>query len=133
MEKELENPEKKKRRKQPKPAQLAQPGRAPAPPDRRTLHVSGNFPLSRALCPLGPTCRCQFSSPSRSLSLCLAGPDRQSPSCCPACPFSSLSLHRGPSLSVPPLPHSPWTGACALAHITEFLGHDARPRTQLPS
>jgi hypothetical protein len=46
MEKELENPEKKKRRKQPKPAQ---PGRAPASPDRRTPPVSGSSPLPRAL------------------------------------------------------------------------------------
>jgi hypothetical protein len=45
--KELENSEKKKRRKQPKPAQSAQPGRAPAPSDRRTPPVSGNSP-SRA-------------------------------------------------------------------------------------
>jgi hypothetical protein len=44
MEKELENLEKKKRRKQPKPAQSAQPGRAPAPSDRRTS-------LARALPP----------------------------------------------------------------------------------
>ena len=34
MEKELENSGKKKRRKQPKPAQSAQPGRAPAPSDK---------------------------------------------------------------------------------------------------
>jgi hypothetical protein len=29
-----------------------------------------------------------------------------------------------------PLRASPWTSACALAHVAGFLGHDARPRTQ---
>jgi hypothetical protein len=42
MEKELENPDKKKRIKQPSRPKSAQPGRAPAPPDRRT-------PLPRVL------------------------------------------------------------------------------------
>jgi hypothetical protein len=117
IEKELENPEKRKRRKQPKPAQLgpARPrARAPAPPDRRTSPISGSSPLPRAP------------------SLCLTGPDRQSPRRCPARPFL-LSLRRGPALSVPPFPLSPWIGACALAHVAGFLGHDARPRAQLPS
>ncbi|PWZ34057.1 hypothetical protein Zm00014a_015337, partial [Zea mays] len=70
--------------------------------------------------------------PTRSLSLCLAGPVRQSPSRCPARLFL-LSLHRGPYLSVPPPPRSLWPGACALAHVARFLGHDAHPCTQLPS
>jgi hypothetical protein len=43
-----------------------------------------------------------------------------------------VSLRRGPALSVPPSPLSLWTGECALAHIAGFLGHDARPRAQLP-
>jgi hypothetical protein len=47
MEKELENSEKKKRRKQPKPAQSAQPGRAPARPRRLT----GGPRLSAAVLP----------------------------------------------------------------------------------
>jgi hypothetical protein len=62
--------------------------------------------------------------PTRSLSLCLAGPVRQSPYRCPAHPFL-LSLRRGPYLSVPPPSRPPWTGACALAHVVGFLGHDA--------
>jgi hypothetical protein len=65
------------------------------------------------------------------LSLCLAGPVRQLPSHCPARPLF-LSLRRGPALSVPPSSCSSWTGACALAHFARFLGHDARPRAQLP-
>jgi hypothetical protein len=32
-----------------------------------------------------------------------------------------------------PLRAWPWTGACALAHVVGFLGHDARPRAQLSS
>jgi hypothetical protein len=101
MEKELENSEKKKRRKQPKPAQSAQPGRASAPP------VSGSSP-SRAL-PLSLTAQwVDLLAPvsfTRALSLCLAGLDRQSLSRCHACPFL-LSLHRGPALSVLPPPRS---------------------------
>jgi hypothetical protein len=136
MEKELENSEKKKRRKQPKPAQQAQPGRAPAPPDRRTPPVSGNSPsrvpsLTRSL-PSGASRSAPVFFPARSLSLCLTGPIRQLLSCCPTRPFL-LSLRRGPYLSVPPPPRSPWTGSCALAHVTGFLGHDARPRAHLPS
>jgi hypothetical protein len=59
----------------------------------------------------------------RAPYLYLAGLGRQSPSRCPACPFP-LSLRRGPALSAPPPPRSPWTGACALTHVAGFLGHD---------
>jgi hypothetical protein len=161
MEKELENSKKKKRRKQPKPAQSAQPGRAPARPHRLTggprlsaAVVPRACPPSLARCPVGPACQRQFSLTralpaslaaqwgqpvgasflprTLPLSLCLAGPVRQSSSRCPARPFL-LSLRRGPYLSVPPPPRSPWTGACTLAHVAGFLGHDARPCAQLPS
>jgi hypothetical protein len=137
MEKELENSKKKKRRKQLKPAQSAQPDRAPAPPDRRTPPVSGSSPLAHAL---PPSLAAQWGqlvgagflhqrTPSHSLS---CGPSSLVPSRCPrASPF--LSLCRGPALSVPPSPLSSWTGECALAHVARFLGHDARPRAQLPS
>jgi hypothetical protein len=82
----------------------------------------------------GPPSGANLSAPvsfarSLSLSLCLAGPVRQSPSRCPARPFL-LSLRRGPSLPVPPPPRSPWTGACALTHVTGFLGHDAPTRPE---
>jgi hypothetical protein len=66
-----------------------------------------------------------------SLSLCLAGPVRQCRAVAPARPLFSLCA-RGPALSVPPSPLSPWTGECALTHVAGFLGHDARPCAQLP-
>jgi hypothetical protein len=137
MEKELENPDKKKRIKQPSRPKSAQPGRAPAPLDRRTPPVSSRSPLPRVL-PISLSTRwgrpvgAGYFARSLSLSLYLTGPDRQSPSRCPARPFL-LSLRRGPALSVPPPPRSAWTGACALAHVTGFLGHGARSRAQLPS
>jgi hypothetical protein len=136
IEKELENPEKKKKRKQPsrstKPSQAACPSRLKGRPRLSAAVIPRARPPSLARCLVGPICRCQFPSPACSLSLCLAGPDRQPSSRCPAHPFL-LSLHRGPVLSVPPPPRSPWTDACALAHVAGFLGHDARPRAQLPS
>jgi hypothetical protein len=106
MEKELENPQKKKRRKQPsrptKPSEAARPRRLTGGPRLSAAILPRAHPPSLARCPVGPICQRQFPSPARSLSLYLAGPDRQSPSRCPARPFL-LSLHRGPDLSVPPL------------------------------
>jgi hypothetical protein len=49
-------------------------------------------PPSLARCPVGSICRRQFFSPACSLSLCLAGPDRQSSSRCPRAPFFSLCV-----------------------------------------
>jgi hypothetical protein len=108
--------------------------RAPVPSDRRTPPVSGNSPsrapsLARSL-PSGASLSAPVFFPARSLSLS-RGPGSLVPSRCPgASPFHSL--RRGPALSVPPPPRSPWTGACALAHVVGFLGHDARPCAQLP-
>ena len=81
MEKELENPEKKKRRKQPshptKPSQPARPRHLTGRPCLSAAVLPHARPPSLARCPVGPTCRCQFPSPVRSLSICLAGPVRQ--------------------------------------------------------
>jgi hypothetical protein len=70
MEKELENPEKKKRIKQPSRPKSAQPGHAPARPRRLTggprlsaAVLSRARPPSLARCPVGPICRRHFSSP----------------------------------------------------------------------
>jgi hypothetical protein len=107
----------------------------PAPPDRRTPPISGNSPsralsFSRSL-PSGASLSVPvFFTRAQPLSLS-RGPGSLVPSRCPrASPF--LSLHRGPALLDPPSSRPPWTSACALAHITGFLGHDARPRAQLP-
>jgi hypothetical protein len=114
MKKELENPGKKKRPFRPKPAHQAQSRTRPPP-------LTGGPRLSAPV------------SFTRSLSLSLSrGPGSPVPSRCPrASPF--LSLHRGPALSDPPSSCPPWTNACALAHVAEFLGHDACPRAQLSS
>jgi hypothetical protein len=94
MEKELENPGKKKRPFRPKLAHQAQ-SLARLPPltsgPRLSVPVSRACPLSLAHCPVGPICRCQLLHPlSPSLSLYLAGPLCQSLSCCPARPLFSL-------------------------------------------
>jgi hypothetical protein len=140
MDKELENPEKKKRIKQPSRPKSAQPGRAPVHPRRLTggPRLSAAVPLSRSRSlsrslPAGANLSVPvFFTRALPLSLCLAGSDHQSLSRCPVRPFL-LSLRHEPALSVPPPPRSPWTGACALTHVARFLGHDARPRAQLPS
>ena len=113
MEKELENPEKKKRRKQPsrptKPSQAARPRRLTGGPRLSAAVLPRARPPSLARCPVGPTCRRQFPSPVRSLSLYLAGPVRQCRAVAPACPLFSLYVvglpcqirhpraHRGPA------------------------------------
>jgi hypothetical protein len=134
MEKELENSEKKKRRKQPKPAHSAQPGRAPACPRRLSAAI-----LPRARPP--PSLAAQWGQPVGAsflpcvLPLSLSVSRAQIAShrdVAPRTPFL-LSLRRGPALSVPPPPRSPWTDECALAHVAGFLSHDARPHAQLPS
>jgi hypothetical protein len=87
-------------------------------------------PPSLARCPVGPTCRRQFPSPVRSLSVSRARFASAEP--LPPRILFSLSQRHGPALSVPPSPLSSWTGECALTHVAGFLGHDARPRAQLP-
>jgi hypothetical protein len=120
MEKELENPEKKKRRKQPKPAQ---PGRAPARPCRLTggLHLSAAVPLSRA------------RSLSRSLP---AGTNLSAPvSFTRALPLS-LCVSRGPGSPVaeplpPCVPFSLSTSwACLVSSAFPALVVDRRVRTR---
>jgi hypothetical protein len=76
MEKQLENPGKKKKPKQPSRPSLAQPGHALARPRRPTggLHLSAAVPfsarsLSSSLYPVGPGCRRQLPPPSRPSSL----------------------------------------------------------------
>jgi hypothetical protein len=120
MEKELENPEKKKRIKQPSRHKSAQPGRAPARPRRLTggPHLSAAVlprarPSSLALCPLGPTCRRRFSSPAHSLSLS-RGPGSLVAEPLPRAPLSSLS--------------SPW--ACPVSSAPSALAVDRRMRTR---
>jgi hypothetical protein len=99
------NPEKKKKGKQPsrptKPSQAAHPRRLTGGPRLSAAILPRARPPSLARGPVGPICRRQFLSPTHSVSLCLAGPDRQPPSHCPTHPFL-LSLRRGPYLSVLP-------------------------------
>jgi hypothetical protein len=59
-------------------------------------------PPSLARYPVGLICRHQFPSPARFLSLCLAGPDRQSPRVLPHMPlFFSLCAVACPISSAP--------------------------------
>jgi hypothetical protein len=104
MEKELENIEKKKRRKQPsrptKPSQAARPrARAVWQADPACQRQFSPAPSLSCSLPAGADLSAPVTSPAHSLSLslslslfvCLTGPDRHSPSRCPAYPFSSLS------------------------------------------
>jgi hypothetical protein len=113
MEKQLENPEKKKKRKQPsrptKPSQAARPRRLTGGPCLSAAILSRTRPPSLACCPVGPICRCQFPSPAHSLSLCLAGQVRQCRAVAPErplfdlcamglpCQFRLLRSRRGPA------------------------------------
>jgi hypothetical protein len=129
MEKQLENLEKKKKAKQ--PSQAARPrsltgGRhlpaAVSAPRAFPLPLSAQWGQL-----VGDSC---FPPHMPLFPLCLAGPFCQTPSRCPARPFS-LSLRRGPSLSAPPSPRPPWVSERALAHVAGILGHVALPTPQL--
>jgi hypothetical protein len=103
MEKELENSEKEKRRKQPKPAQSAQPGRAPAPSDRRIPPVSGSSPS-------------RVPSLSRSLP---SGADLSAPVSFAPALFLSLSCKPGSPVAEP-LPRVPLSSLCAVGLPYQF-------------
>jgi hypothetical protein len=94
IEKELENPEKKRKRKQPKLAQLghalARLRRLTGGPRLSAAALSPARSLSCSL-PSGADLSALVSSPARSPSLCPAGPVRQLLSRCPERP-SPLSL-----------------------------------------
>jgi hypothetical protein len=96
---------------QPSRPNSAQPGRAPMRPRRliggprlSATALSPAHSPSLARCPVGPTCRRQFLHLRALLSLCLAGPVRQLPSRCPACPLFFLCAVGLPCQLHPPLP-----------------------------
>jgi hypothetical protein len=94
IEKELENPEKKKRRKHPsrptKPSQVARPRRLTGGPRLSAVVLPRAPSLSRSL-PIGANLSAQvFFTRALPLSLCLAGPVRQCRAIAPACPLFSL-------------------------------------------
>ena len=116
------------RRPPTRPAPFLEPRQCPA---HTPCLISHRFTLSRSL-PSGADLSAPVSF-ARALSLSLSrGPGSPVTEPLPRAPFL-LSLRRGPTLSVPPPPRSPWTGSSALVHVAGFLGHDARPRAQLPS
>jgi hypothetical protein len=135
MEKQLGNPEKKKKEKEKQPSRpsSAKPGRAPALPDRWATPMSGSFcpralPPSLSLCLVGPGCQRRFPrlrAPLPSLPRGLALPDTKlfPPRARP------LSLRRGPPLSAPPSPRPLWTSArTSPESSTTTLAHAVRPR-----
>jgi hypothetical protein len=111
MEKSLENSEKKKKAKQPNRPSSAQPGRAPTRPRRLTggRHLLAAVSASRAS-PLPLSAQwgqlVGASCPPRTplFPLCLAGTFYQTPSRCPACPFSLSALWAFPVNSALPTP-----------------------------
>jgi hypothetical protein len=119
FKKELENPEKKKRRKQPsrptKPSQAARPRRLTGGPRLSAAILPRARPPSLARCPVGPTCRCRFSSSAHSLSLSLSrGPGSPVAEPLPRTPLSPLS--------------APW--ACPVSFAPSALVVDQRVRNR---
>jgi hypothetical protein len=120
----------------PKPAHQAQP-RAPA----RLPPLTGGPRLSAPVCPApfslshslpsGAKLSAPVSFTRATLfPLCLAGLLCQTPSRCPV-RSTTLSLCRGPPLSAPPSPRSPWTSA-RTHDVDGILGHDERPCAPAP-
>jgi hypothetical protein len=111
MEKELENPEKKKKRKQSsrptKPSQAARPRHLTGGPRMSAAVLPRARPPSLARCLVGPICRCPFFSLARSLSRGpgspVAEPLPRTPlffSLCAVglpCQFCPLRARRGPT------------------------------------
>jgi hypothetical protein len=136
MEKQLENPEKKKKPKQPKPAHPAQRGHAPARPCRLTgerhLSAAVSSPtrsLSPSLCPVGPGCRRQFPLLTRPSSLsALRARFARRRVVAPHTRSLSLAARGTPISSAFPAPRR--GRACALADVAGILGHVGRPRPQ---
>jgi hypothetical protein len=107
------------------------------PPDRQTPPVSGSSPIPRVLS------LSLFARWGRSVGASFLRPHAPSLSAswaritsrrvvAPSVPlFSHCAV--GQPCQIRPLRASPWTGACALAHVVGFLGHDARPCAQLSS
>jgi hypothetical protein len=105
MEKELENSKKRKRRKQPKPAQsTARPRRLTSGLRLSAAVLPRVRPPSLARYPVGPICRRQFPSPALSLSLSLFVSWARIASrrvIAPHAPFSSLCAWTLPISSAP--------------------------------
>jgi hypothetical protein len=107
MEKQLENPGKMKKPKQPKPAHPTQRGRTPALPRRLTggRHLSAAvsspaLSLSPSLCLVGPGCRRRFPSPAHPSSLsALRARFARHRAVAPACPLSLSRCAVGPPVS----------------------------------
>jgi hypothetical protein len=118
MEKELENPEKRKRRKHPsrptKPSQATRPRHLTGGPRLSVAVLPRARPPSLARCPVGPICRCKFPSPARSLSLSVSRARSTSHrAVAPCVPFSLSTL---------------W--ACLVSSAFPALAMDRRVRTR---
>jgi hypothetical protein len=148
MEKQLENPGKQKKPKQPKPAHPAQRGHMPACPRRLTggrhLSVAVSSPVHSLSLPSGARLSAPVAFTLAPLfPLSLTGLLRQTSSRCPTRSLS-LSLSRcavGPPLSVPPSPRpavdqrartSLESLATSPAHAPSSFFSTARARTHSP-
>jgi hypothetical protein len=131
MEKKLENSEEKKRRKQPKPAQSAQPGHRPRRLTRGPRLSAANLrrahPPYLARCPVGPDYRRQFSSPrAPSLSVSRARSASRR-AVAPHAPFSSLCVV---GLPVSSAPSALFVDRRVLTHARRRISRPRRPPTR---